>query len=200
MGQRHPVPFDAVVTQTWTRGDAGRILKAESDVADSPSFVYLMDPMAPENSFDGMGRRLKCATAGGAWTYGYTAGQLTSAVHTTLGTYTYQFDGIGRRTDKGTANTTDLLNRTLGWTHSQDKPCKSAPARMPASGSTTRKCPNFSGAYRYAIPSPGPLGGWVPWVVRGAVAGAGDPGANPDAMAEQSGAVWVPPSSETFRL
>ena len=197
-GNATSVPFDAVVTQTWTRGDAGRILKAESDVADSPSFVYLVDPMAPENSFDGMGRRLKCATAGGVWTYGYTAGQLTSAVHTTLGTFNYQFDGIGRRTDKGADNATDLLNRTLGWTHSQDKTLQVSANPDASIRINDTEVSDFSGSYRYAIPSPGPLGGWVPWVVRGAVARAGDPGANPDAMAEQSGAVWVPPSSERF--
>jgi len=102
------------VTQTWTRGPGGRIEFAGSNVPGAPAFDYLLDPSAPLESYDIFGRRLKCQTEGGAWTYEYgVGGQLASATHPVLGTFNYQFDGIGRRTD----NTSDILNRTTAWTH-----------------------------------------------------------------------------------
>ena len=65
---------------------------------------------------------------------------------------------------------------------------------------------NFNGSSSYAVPSPGQNGGWVEWdalaILEGQGEGAGNPPPNalasPDAKAEQSGAVWVPPASETF--
>jgi RHS repeat-associated protein len=195
------------VTQTWTRGPGGRIESAGSDVTGAPSFTYLLDPGNLEESFDGPGRRLKCTTAGGTWTYVYGAGgQLTSATHPMLGTFAYAFDGIGRRTDKGTANTTDILNRTTSWTHSQNKTLtvKAAPAaRVWFNGVEIE---NFNGTHSAAITPPGAEGGWVPWetlaILEGAGDGAGNPPANPlaspDAKAEKKGAVWVPPTAETL--
>lgn len=195
------------VTQTWTRGSGGRIESAGSDVSGASSFVYLLDPENPEQSFDGSVRRLKCTTAGGTWSYVYGAGgQLTSATHPTLGTFTYAFDGIGRRTDKGEANTTDVLNRTTAWTHSQNKTLtvKAHPdARMWFNGVEIE---NFSGTHNAAITPPGAEGGWVPWetlaILEGAGDGTGDPPTNPlaspDAKAEKKGAVWVPPTAETL--
>lgn len=192
------------VTQTWRRGAGGRIEYAGSDVPGAPSFGYLA---GPGESFDSRGRRLKCATAGGAWAYQYgTAGQLVSAVHPTLGSFAYAFDGIGRRTDKGAANTTDLLNRTLAWTHSQNKTVKvtaNPGARLWFNGVEVQ---DFNGSHTAAVAPPGPEGGWVGWsalaVLEGQGEGAGDPPANalasPDAKAEKHGAVWVPPASETF--
>jgi RHS repeat-associated protein len=202
--------FVPAVTQSWTRGIAGRVEAANSNLAGAPAFVYLIDGQPDSYSFDSLGRRLKCATAGGEWTYQYgTAGQLTSAVHTgtiSLGSFSYAFDGIGRRTDMGTANTTDLLNRTLGWTHSQSKTLtvKAAQgARVWINGSEVE---NFNGSSSYAVTSPGTDGGWVEWnalaILEGQGEGAGSPPANPHASphakAEQTGAVWVPPVSETF--
>ncbi|MCX6864769.1 MAG: hypothetical protein NTV46_00875, partial [Verrucomicrobia bacterium] len=205
--------FVPAVTQNWTRGTAGRIEAANSNVTGAPGFVYLIDGQPDSYSFD-LGRRLKCATAGGEWTYQYgTAGQLTSAVHTatlpatSLGSFSYSFDGIGRRTDKGTANTTDLLNRTLGWTHSQDKTLKVTAdhaAHVRVNGNDVE---NFDGEVSFAVTSPGTSGGWVEWNVLAVLEGAGEGNPNnpnynshasPDAKAEQTGAVWVPPVSETF--
>jgi RHS repeat-associated protein len=195
------------VTQTWTRGAGGRIEKAESDVAGAPSFDYLLDPNEPAESFDTFGRRLKSQTAGGTWTYTYGAGgQLTSATHPTLGTFNYAFDGIGRRTDKGNANTTDILNRTLAWTHNQNKTLsiKAHPdARVWFNGVEIE---NFNGTHNAAITPPGAEGGWVPWetlaIIEDAGEGAGNPAPNPladpDAKSEKRGAVWVPPTAETF--
>jgi RHS repeat-associated protein len=195
------------VTQTWARGPGGRIETAGSDVPGAPSFGYLLDPENPEESFDGSGRRLKCTTAGGTWTYVYGAGgQLTSATHPTLGTFAYAFDGIGRRTDKGEANTSDVLNRTTAWTHSQNKTLtvKAAPgARVWFNGVEIE---NFTGTHSAAITPPGAEGGWVPWetlaILEGQGDGVGNPPANPlaspDAKAEKKGAVWVPPIAETL--
>jgi YD repeat-containing protein len=191
------------VSQTWARGAGGRINSAESNVPGAPSFVYSID----ENSFDAFGRRLKCETAGGTWAYTYGAGgQLSSATHPTLGTFTYQYDGLGRRTDKGTANTTDVLNRTTAWTHNQSKnlTIKAHPdARVWFNGVEIE---NFTGTHSAAITPPGANGGWVPWetlaVLEGQGEGAGDPAPNPladpDAKAQKKGAVWVPPTAETF--
>jgi len=195
------------VTQTWTRGAGGRIEKAESNVPGAPAFDYLIDPLQPEASFDPYGRRLKAQTAGGEWTYTYgSGGQLSSAVHPTLGSFSYAFDGIGRRTDQGTANTTDLLNRTTAWSHDQNKTLtiQAHPdARVWFNGTEVT---DFSGSHQVALTAPGTEGGWVPWetlaILEGAGDGAGDPPASPlaspDAKAEQSGAVWVPPAAETF--
>ena len=195
------------VSQTWTRGAGGRIEKAESDVTGAPSFDYLIDPETPEESFDAYGRRLKSLTAGGTWTYVYgSGGQLTSATHPTLGTFTYSFDGIGRRTDKGSANTSDNLNRTTAWTNSQNKniTIKAHPdARVWFNGVEIE---NFTGTHSAAVTSPGAQGGWVPWetltILEGAGEGAGNPAANPlaspDAKSEKKGAVWVPPIAETL--
>jgi|GEM_PF-1282597 len=203
--------FVPAVTQSWTRGTGGRIEAANSNVTGAPGFVYLIDGQPDSYSFDLQGRRLKCATAGGEWTYQYTGGQLTSAVHTattSLGSFSYQFDGIGRRTDKGTANTTDLLNRTRAWTHSQDKTLKvtaDPAAHVQINGNDVE---NFDGDVSYAVTSPGTGGGWVEWNALAVLAGEGEgagvspinPHASPDAKAEQTGAVWVPPVSETFEF
>jgi RHS repeat-associated protein len=176
------------VIQNWTRV-GGRITAAGSNVSGAPSFAY--------TEFDAKGRRKKSTTAGADWTYVYTAGRLTSAVHPTLGSFTYQFDAIGRRTENS-ANTSDLLNRTLGWTNSQNKTLKVAAhpdARVWVNGTEIQ---NFSGSHSYAITPPGTNGGWVPWHTLAVLEGEGDPGAHPDAKAEQSGAVWIPPVSESF--
>ena len=198
--------FVPSVTQTWQRGAGGRIEEAKSSgVTGAPSFDYL-DDLAPEDSFDTRGRRLLCATAGGTWTYEYINGRLTNATHPSLGSFGYTFDAIGRRTDQGTANTTDLLNRTLAWTHDQDKTVKIAAhpdARVWVNGT---EVPNFSGQHSYTITPPDANGGWVEWealaILEGQGEGAGSPPANPlaspDAKAEKRGAVWVPPANESF--
>lgn len=195
--------FVPVVTQTWERGPGGRIEYAGSNITGAPSFDYLINPAAPEESFDAKGRRLNCATAGGQWTYQYTNGQLSSALHPTLGNFSYQFDRIGRRTDMGTANISDVLNRTLAWTNNQNKTLKIAAhpdARVwvGIGTATPAEIPSFTGAYSYPITPPGSSGGWVAWNTLAVLEGEGDAGANPDAKAEQSGAVWVPPVSESF--
>ncbi len=182
------------VTQNWPR-TGGRISAANSSVSGTPTFGY--------TNFDPQGRRLNCATGGGAWAYNYTNGQLTSAIHPLLGSFSYSFDGIGRRTDKGSANTSDLLNRTLAWTNSQNKIVKvtAHPAAQVWVGIGTAapaQIPNFNGNFSYPTPSPGAQGGWVPWNTLAVLPGQGDAGANPDAKAEESGAVWVPPTNESF--
>jgi RHS repeat-associated protein len=190
--------FVPAVTQTWTRGTAGRILSATSNVTGAPAFDYKGTANNETTAFDGKGRRLKVKTAGADWTYAYTNGQLTSAIHPTLGSFIYHFDGIGRRTNMGSANTTDLLNRTLAWTNTQNKTLKVAAhpdARVWVNGT---EIPSFTGAYSYPITPPGASGGWVPWNTLAVLEGEGDPGAHPDAKAEQSGAVWVPPVAESF--
>ena len=177
------------VIQNWTRS-GGRISSANSSVAAAPSFDY--------TQFDTQGRRKDCITTGGAWAYTYTNGRLTNAVHPTHGTFSYGFDAIGRRTDKGSANTTDLLNRTLAWTNSQNKTLKitAAPAAQVWFNGT--QIPGFIGSHNHPIPSPGASGGWVPWHTIAVLPGQGDSGANPDAKAEQSGAVYIPPINENF--
>ena len=193
------------VTQRWQRGTAGRILLADSNntVSGAPSFNYKGTANDEATAFDAKGRRLKCATTGGEWVYQYTNGRLTSAVHPTHGNFSYQFDGIGRRTDRGSANTSDLLNRTLAWTNSQNKTLKVAAhpdARVWVGIGTAplTEIPSFTGAYNLPITPPGAGGGWVPWNTLAVLEGEGDAGANPDAKAAQSGAVWVPPVNESF--
>lgn len=191
--------FTPAVIQTWTRGAGERIEFAGSDVLGAPSFEYLLDPNNSAESFDSRNRRLKCATAGGNWTYTYGInGQLTSAVHPILGSFNYGFDGIGRRTDKGAGNIGNLLNQTTAWTNSQNKTLRitAAPSARVSVWVNGNEIPNFTGSY--TIPSPGASGGWVPWNTLAVLEGQGDPGANADAKAEKSGAIWVPPASETF--
>ena len=187
------------VGQSWGRGTGGRILSATSTVAGAPSFNYLGTAGNEATAFDSAGRRLKAATAGGEWSYTYGGGgQLISASHPSLGTFAYGFDGIGRRTDKGSANLTDPLNRTLGWTNSQAKTLKVSAkpgARLWVNGTEVS---GFTGNYSYPIPSPGASGGWVPWQAKAVLPGQGDTGAWPDDEAEQKGTVWVPPANETF--
>jgi RHS repeat-associated protein len=215
--------FVPVVTQFWKRGPGGRIEEARTGEANNPAtnkvpgaptFTYLIDPAKPDESFDTRGRRFKCATAGGTWTYAYTNGQLTSTTHPTLGSFSYQFDAIGRRLGKGPEesdpNESDLLNRTLAWTHTQDKTLKIQTAVGAGVhieiGQQTEDLTNFSGNGTRQVPIPGTDGGWVPWRVLATLPnageGAGSPPANvlasPDAKAEQRGAVWVPPEDESF--
>jgi hypothetical protein len=79
--------FNDTITaeQTWTRGLNGRIESATSNIPGAPTFQYLLNAQNPQQSFDAKNRRLKCTTAGDTWTYTYTNGQLTSAIHPTLG-------------------------------------------------------------------------------------------------------------------
>ena len=203
------------LTQTWERGSAGRIVTAGSDVTGAPSFNYRGTANNEAAALDANGRRLKCATAGGEWTYQYTAGQLTSAIHTTLGTFTYHFDRIGRRTDMGAANASDVLNRTLAWTNSQNKTLKitadpTARVWVGINGGGDSEISNFTGSADFTITTTDPNGGWVPWHTLAVLEGRGEgtfgantfytPLANPDAKAERSGAVWVPPVSESFAV
>ena len=204
--------FAPVVTQSWDRGTAGRILSASSNVTGAPAFNYKGTANDEASAFDTKGRRLKCATAGGEWAYQYTNGMLTSAAHPSLGTFSYQFDGIGRRTDKGSTNSTDLLNRTLAWTNSQTKTLKvfahpDAHVWVGMNGAADTQIQGFTGEASYAITPPDSTGGWVPWHTLAVLPGAGegnpaDPHynshASPDAKAEQFGAVWVPPIAESF--
>jgi len=195
------------VTQTWQRGAGGRIEFAGSDVPGAPTFDYLLNPNVPTESFDARNRRLKCATAGGTWTYTYgISGQLSSATHPTLGTFTYAFDAIGRRTDMGAANTTNLLNQSTAWTNSQPKKLTLSAhpdARVWFNGTEIQ---NFPGSHEVTLGTPGATGQWIEWhtlaVLEGQGEGAGSPPANalasPDAKAAQSGAVWMPPAQETL--
>ncbi len=194
------------VTQTWQRGIGGRIELAESNVPGAPAFDYLIDPNTPQQSFDPQNRRLKCQTTGGTWTYTYSNGQLTQATHPTLGTFNYAFDGIGRRTDKGSANTSDLLNRTIAWTNSQQKPLTlhaHPNARVWFNGVEIQ---NFTGTHQALLTTQNPAGEWKPWetlaILEGEGEGAGSPPTNPlaspDAKSAQSGAVWIPPAAETL--
>ncbi len=191
------------VTQTWERGTAGRILSASSNISGAPSFNYKGTANNEATAFDAKGRRLKCATAGGEWVYQYTNGRLTSAVHPALGSFSYGFDGIGRRTDMGSANTSDLLNRTLAWTHSQNKILKvnahpDARVWVGIGTGLPTEIPSFTGAYSYPVTPPGTSGGWVAWNTLAVLEGEGDAGANLDAKAQQTGAIWVPPVNESF--
>jgi RHS repeat-associated protein len=193
--------FVPTVAQRWQRGTAGRILLADSNstVSGAPSFDYMGTTNNEATAFDLKGRRLKVKTAGADWTYQYTNGQITSAVHPTLGSFSYQFDGIGRRKNQASSNNyADLLNRTLDWENDQNKTLKviaHPDARVWVNGT---EIPNFTGSHSYAVPSPGASGGWVPWTTLAVLQGEGDAGANADAKAEQTGAVWVPPVSESF--
>jgi RHS repeat-associated protein len=186
------------VTQSWSRGAAGRLLSASSNVAGASSFNYRGTANNEATAFDPKGRRLKSATTGGEWTYQYTNGQLTSATHPTLGNFTYPFDGIGRRTNMGSATSADLLNRTLAWTNNQSKTLSITAAPTAQVWFNGTQIPNFTGSYRYPVPSPGSAGGWVAWETLAVLPGQGDAGANPDAKAEKKGSVWIPPVSETF--
>ena len=193
--------FVPTVAQRWQRGTAGRILLADSNntVSAAPTFDYTGTANDEATAFDLKGRRLKVKTAGADWAYQYTNGQITSAAHPTLGSFSYQFDGIGRRKNHASSNNyADLLNRTLDWENDQDKTLKviaHPEARVWVNGTEVS---NFTGSHSYAVPSPGASGGWVPWTTLAVLEGEGDAGANADAKAEQSGAVWVPPVSESF--
>ena len=206
--------FDPVVTQTWMRGASGRVLRAENSVSSGLTYDY-RGATPPENLntvFDSQGRRLKCAVAAGEWTYEYYAnGQLHTAVLTsdtnTLASFSYTFDGIGRRTDF-TANTTDTLNRFMAMTHSQQKhlviSAAAATEALPAAkvfvkvyNDETEMTASDIG-WSFPMPSSGPDGVWVPWVVRGVVEGGGDKEPNNDAIAEVAGNTWVPPINEPF--
>ena len=177
------------VTQSWTRDTGGRITAATNNVPGAPNFAY--------TDFDTKGRRLNCTTTGGTWTYQYNGGQLSSATHPTLGNFIYQFDAIGRRTENS-ANTSDLLNRTLAWTNSQNKTLKITAAPTAQVWFNGTQISNFTGSYNYPVPSPGAQGGWVAWNTLAVLPGQGDAGANPDAKAEQSGATYIPPINEAF--
>jgi RHS repeat-associated protein len=196
--------FAITAEQTWTRGLNGRIEAATSNISGAPSFDYLIDPQNPQQSFDPKNRRLKCTTAGDTWTYTYTNGQLTRAIHPTLGDFSYSFDGIGRRTGDNFAS--NVLNQPTTWVNSQNKTLHIVAhpdARVWYNGT---EIPNFTGAYNATIPIPGANGGWVAWntlaIREGQGEGSGTPPissyANPDAKAEKSGAVWVPPAIETL--
>lgn len=194
------------VTQRWQRGLSGRILLADTNntVTGAPSFNYKGIANDEAIAFDGNGRRLKCATAGGEWTYQYTNGQLSSAVHTTLGSFGYQFDGIGRRKNyAGSGNWNDLLNQTLDWENTGNKTLKIAAhpdARVWLKVGTdpTFEIPGFTGSYEHPLPFPSGSGIWQAWDTLAILEGEGDAGANADAKAQQTGAVWVPPVNETL--
>jgi RHS repeat-associated protein len=188
------------VSQSWTRGTAGRITAAGSNLSGAPSFAY--------TEFDTKGRRTKCTTSGGTWNYGSTgnpsSGQLTTASHPTLGSFSYTFDGIGRRA----SNTGSALNQFLTQTNSQTKNLLVAADPAAHVWVNGQQVQNFNGAVTYAITSPGSNGGWVPWLVHAVLTGQGEgtlganpvynPNANPDAESDQRGAVWVPPITENF--
>jgi len=202
--------FIPAVTQTWTRGPGGRIEAAYSDVPGAPSFGYLLDTSNPGESFDPRGRRLKCETEGGIWTYEYGLnGQLSSASHPALGTFHYHFDAIGRRapgTDPAHPNFANLLNQTTDWEHDQDKTLTVRAHPGASVWFNGVEVENFTGSHSVALTPPGPNGGWVEWetlaVLEGAGEGAGDPPLNPyaspDAKAEKRGGVWIPPTQEEF--
>ena len=191
----------AFTTQYWNRGTAGRITSAGSDVSGAPSFDYA--------SFDSQGRRHDCTTGGGTWTYTYgTAGQLALAHHTLWGDFTYACDGIGRRAN----NTGSALNQYLNQANTLPKNLLvSAEFRTQVTvtvNGVDSVYPDFSGSANFTLPAPGSQGAWVPWHVLAVLTGQGEgtlganpiysPLANPDAKAEQSGAVWNPPASESF--
>jgi RHS repeat-associated protein len=194
------------VTQRWQRGTAGRILLADSNntVSGAPAFDYKGTANDEATAFDAKGRRLKVKTAGADWTYQYTNGQLTSASHPTLGSFYYQFDGIGRRKNyAGSGNWSDLLNQTLDWENTQNKTLKIAAhpdARvwLTVGADPTFEISGFTGSYEHPLPFPSGSGFWQAWNTLAVLEGQGDAGANADAKAEQSGAVWVPPTNESF--
>jgi RHS repeat-associated protein len=187
--------------QTWTRGTAGRITAAGSTISGAPSFAY--------TAFDTKGRRKDCTTSGATWDYDYgSAGQLTDATHTSLGSFHYTFDAIGRRDD----NTGSPLNQYLAQTHDQTKTLfvaahLDAHVRVWING--IEKTP-FTGLATFPITltPPSDAGGWVPWHTLAVLDDEGEgtdganliynPSANPHAESEQAGAVWVPPIDEDF--
>lgn len=212
--------FLPALTQTWQRGAGGRIEYAGSDVPGAPSFDYLLNPGNPGESFDTQGRRLKCETEGGVWTYTYGInGQIERAVHRDasnqilLGDFQYDFDAVGRRTDQGAANLNDLLNQTTAWSHDQIRnlriralPGSNVRIEIGDDPQNYEDLTNFSGDVLRPLPAPGANGLWVDWYTRavlpGAGEGSGSPPANPlaapDAKAEKRGSVWIPPASETL--
>jgi RHS repeat-associated protein len=191
------------VSQSWTRGTAGRITAAGSNLSGAPSFAY--------TEFDTKGRRTKCTTSGGTWNYGYgttgnpSSGQLTTASHPTLGSFSYTFDGIGRRA----SNTGSALNQFLTQTNSQSRNLlvaahEDAHVQVWIGGQAVEE---FTGSANFAMPSPATQGVWVEWSALAVLEDAGEgklghpnynSHASPDAKAEQSGAVWVPPATENF--
>ena len=177
------------VNQTWARGTAGRITSAGNN-AGAATFNY--------NTFDTQGRRKDAVTAGNTWNYTYgTAGQLTSASHPTLGSFSYNLDGIGRRSDAGN-NNLDPLNQFKGMQHSQQRKLfisADPAARLWING--VEMTP-FNGGWIYNLSTTDPNGGWVPWSVQGVLEGAGDPGAGPDAKALITGITYIPPAQENF--
>jgi len=197
---RHVTGFTrGAVTQAWTRGTAGRITAANTagTVSGAPTFSY--------STFDTKGRRLTVNTNKGNWTYGYRNGangdgQLASADSTgnDLGDFAYNFDGIGRRVDFA-GNVANALNQFVAIEHAlapKNLYISADPdARLWVNG--TEMTP-FAGGWIYPLGHPGAAGGWVPWTAKGVLEDAGDTGAFPDAVAEFSGSVFFPPTSETF--
>jgi RHS repeat-associated protein len=205
--------FVPALTQTWERGAGGRIEYAGSDVPGAPYFDYLLDSNDPGESFDSRGRRLKCETAGGTWTYTYGLnGQLTRAIHedasdqVILGDFRYAFDAIGRRSDKGTTNTTSILNQTTAWTNSQSKKLTITAQPGASVWFNGEEVSGFAGSHQVTLGTPGATGQWIEWntlaILAGQGEGAGSPPANPlaspDAKAEKHGATWIPPAQETL--
>ncbi len=208
--------FVPAVTQTWQRGAGGRIEYAGSNVPGAPSFDYLLDPGDPGGSFDARGRRLKCETAGGIWTYTYgLSGQLESATHRDtsdqilLGDFPYVFDAIGRHQDKGANNISHLLNQTTAWSYDQAKKLTirahpDARVWVGIDNATPSEIAGFTGSQQFTLGTPGVTGQWIEWetlaILEEQGEGAGSPPTNPlaspDAVAEKHGAAWIPPSQE----
>ncbi|MGC4013099.1 MAG: RHS repeat-associated core domain-containing protein [Luteolibacter sp.] len=184
--------------QSWERDATGRITRAASTITGAPTFDY--------EAYSPQGRRLGCTTADGTWAYVYDgSGQLISAIHPTYGSFLYGFDGIGRRVsyDVGghhytAANGSDPLNRFMQVDRPQSKKLRIGVASGGDVWVNGVAQTVTDGQAQFTLNSPGTAGGWVNWNVRGALPGAGEAGANPDAVAEQSGHVWFPPASETF--
>lgn len=195
----------ASITQSWNRGVNGRVMTATSSVSGAPGFSY---------SYDTRGKRTSASTTGrgpdyvdpSGWAYEYDGpGQLTSAVHPMLGSYTYAFDGIGRRTSYSvggvtypSANGGDALNRFLQMDHPRTKRVDVETAVGGKAWFGSSDLATVDGVASFTLSAPGDAGGWKSWKALGKLPGAGEPGANPDAWAELAGSIWFPPKSESF--
>ena len=157
-------------------------------------------------SFDEHGRRLTGETNRGDWTWGYSDGQLTSASmsggSSAFGSYSYGYDGNGKRTSYQTPNSPLLNPQVNNMGQMQHLPHHQQYDLLigAAEGSELwingieMADPVFPYAFsQTTFPAEG---GWFGWSVLAKLPGQGAAGANPDAEAASEGLLWIPPASE----
>ena len=114
-------PVGEVVTQTWSGGPSILTAYNALGLPTSRTVKRLNGTTLTEHTatYDSMGRRLMFDSSIGQVSYSYdTNSQLTQAIHPTLGTINYTYDGVGNRISAGGVTATyDNLNRLTSSTN-----------------------------------------------------------------------------------